>query len=60
MMIDKLKKKIVFSDYDGTIFITEEDMLKNVEAIENYRNLGGKFVIVTGRSKTSVSKVIKQ
>lgn len=60
MMIDKLKKKIVFSDYDGTIFITEEDMLKNVEAIEIYRNLGGKFVIVTGRSKTSVSKVIKQ
>ena len=37
MMIDKLKKKIVFSDYDGTIFITEEDMLKNVEAIEIYR-----------------------
>lgn len=53
-------KQIVFSDYDGTIYITEEDMGKNVKAIEKYRKNGGKFVIVTGRSKTSVSNVIKQ
>lgn len=56
-MIDK---QVVFSDYDGTIYITEENMLRNVNAIKEYRNLGGKFVIVTGRSKTSVSNVIKQ
>lgn len=59
-MLDKLKKQIVFSDYDGTIYITEENMCKNVKAIEEYINNGGKFVIVTGRSKTSVSNVIKQ
>lgn len=59
-MLDKLKKQIVFSDYDGTIYITEENMGKNVKAIEEYRNNGGKFVVVTGRSKTSVSNVIKQ
>lgn len=53
-------KQIVFSDYDGTIYITEESMENNVKAIEKYRNKGGKFVIVTGRSKTSVSNVIKQ
>lgn len=55
-----LNKQIVFSDYDGTIYITEESMEKNVKAIEEYKNNGGKFVIVTGRSKTSVSNVIKQ
>ena len=55
-----LEKQIVFSDYDGTIYITEENMPKNIKSIEEYRNLGGKFVIVTGRSKTSVSSVIKQ
>lgn len=59
-MLDKLNKQIVFSDYDGTIYITEENMSRNIKAIEEYRNLDGKFVIVTGRSKTSVSNVIKQ
>lgn len=59
-MMQEIKKQIVFSDYDGTIYITEENMLRNILAIEEYRNLSGKFVIVTGRSKTSVSKVIKQ
>lgn len=59
-MLDKIKKSIVFSDYDGTIYITEENMSKNIKSIEEYRNLGGRFVIVTGRSKASVSNVIKQ
>lgn len=58
--MNNLKKQIVFSDYDGTIYITEESMLKNVKFIKEYRNSGGKFVIVTGRSKTSISNVIKQ
>lgn len=55
-----LDKQIVFSDYDGTIYINEKNMERNVKAIEEYRNSSGKFVIVTGRSKTSVSNVIKQ
>lgn len=59
-MVDRIKKQIVFSDYDGTIYITEENMQKNVNAIQEYRSLGGKFIIVTGRSKTSISNVIKQ
>lgn len=60
MIDNKLKKQIVFSDYDGTIYITEKDMEKNVKSIEEYRYLGGKFVIVTGRSKSSVRKVIEK
>ncbi len=55
-----MKKQIVFSDYDGTIYITEEDMLKNINSIEEYRKLGGKFVIVTGRSKKSIGNVINK
>lgn len=55
-----LKKQIVFSDYDGTIYINEQDMEKNIKCIEEYRNFGGKFVIVTGRSKTSVYGVIEK
>lgn len=55
-----LKKQIIFSDYDGTIYINEDEMPQNIKAIEEYRNLGGKFIIVTGRSKVSISKVIKQ
>lgn len=55
-----VNKQIVFSDYDGIIYITEEDMPQNIKAINEYRRLGGKFVIVTGRSKSSVSNVIKQ
>lgn len=60
MTIENIKKQIVFSDYDGTIYITEEDMTRNVNAIKEYRSLGGKFVIITGRSTVSINKVIKK
>lgn len=59
-MIEKIKKQIVCSDYDGTIYITEENMEKNIKEIKKYRALGGKFVIVTGRSRTSVKGVIEE
>ena len=49
MSESKLKKQIVLSDYDGTIYITEADMENNIKCIKEYRELGGKFVIVTGR-----------
>lgn len=55
-----LKKQIVFSDYDGTIYVTEDCMDKNITAIKEYCNLCGKFVIVTGRSKLSVNKIIEK
>lgn len=60
MVLEKIKKKIVFSDYDGTIYINEEDMDRNLSAIQNYRDLGGKFVITTGRSRTSVNSVLEK
>jgi len=35
-------------------------MERNIKLIKEYTNLGGKFVIITGRSKTSVSGVIEK
>ena len=52
--------KIIFSDYDGTIY-TEDGMVeKNVGAIKEWHDNGGKFVIATGRGLTSAKKVIDQ
>lgn len=42
--------KIVFSDYDGTLDTSEEDIVKNIEAINKFRKNGNLFVIATGRS----------
>ncbi len=42
--------KIIFSDYDGTLDTSENDIAKNIEAIQKFRNNGNLFVIATGRS----------
>ncbi len=46
----KTAKKIIFSDYDGTLDTSEEDITKNIEAIKKFREEGNLFVIATGRS----------
>lgn len=58
--MSKLKKRLVFSDYDGTIYIPNTDMGRNVKLIEEYQSLGGKFIIVTGRSKQSITEVVQK
>ena len=42
--------KIIFSDYDGTLDTSENDIAKNIEAIKKFRDKGNLFVIATGRS----------
>lgn len=42
--------KIIFSDYDGTLDTSENDIAKNIEAIQKFRNNGNLFVVATGRS----------
>lgn len=42
--------KIIFSDYDGTLDTSENDITKNIETIQKFRNNGNLFVIATGRS----------
>lgn len=53
-------KKIIFSDYDGTLFTKEDDMKHNVEMIHNFRLKGNQFVIATGRSYVDFEKKIEQ
>lgn len=42
--------KIIFSDYDGTLDTSENDIVENIKAIQKFRNSGNLFVIATGRS----------
>jgi len=42
-------KKILISDYDGTLFTNESNMNKNVEMINKFREQGNLFVLATGR-----------
>lgn len=42
--------KIIFSDYDGTLDTSENDIAKNIEAIKKFRDNDNLFVIATGRS----------
>ena len=43
-------KKILFSDYDKTFYINDEDIEKNKKSLLKYHSLGNIFVITTGRS----------
>lgn len=43
-------KKIIFSDYDGTLDTSENDINTNIKAINNFRENENLFVIATGRS----------
>ncbi len=53
-------KRIVFADYDGTIYRDDRSVKQNVAAIKRFRACGGKFVIATGRGVTSVQGVIEK
>lgn len=48
--------KIIFSDYDGTLDTSEEDIVKNIEAINKFRDNGNLFVIATGRSYLALKR----
>ena len=50
--------KIIFSDYDGTLDTSENDIAKNIEAIQKFRNNGNLFVIATGRSYLEIKPVL--
>lgn len=42
--------KILFSDYDNTLFRNEEEIIKNIKYINEFINSGNMFVIASGRS----------
>lgn len=53
-----MKYKLIISDYDATL--SDSHVMPTVvrDAIERYRNNGGKFVICTGRPYNSVKKIL--
>ena len=43
-------EKILVSDFDGTFYLNNEDINKNIEKVKEFRNAGNIFMIATGRS----------
>ena len=43
-------KKILFSDYDQTFYLNDEDIEKNKKSVENFRKQENIFIFATGRS----------
>ena len=52
--------KILFSDYDGTLYTGEDSVAKNIEAIKTFRAADHKFVIATGRSLESIQRIFAE
>lgn len=53
--------KILASDFDNTLYIKEEEIFrKNLAAIKKFIQEGNLFCIITGRSYTSIKKVLNE
>lgn len=52
--------KLFASNYDGTLLYGEDVMKEDLEAIQEWRDAGNLFVIVTGRSKDSIENECKK
>ncbi|MEG1028332.1 MAG: HAD-IIB family hydrolase, partial [Oscillospiraceae bacterium] len=60
-MIKNIKDILVVSDLDNTLLTAEGGIPPyNVEMIEKFQSLGGKFTVATGRSIESVAHYLKQ
>ena len=53
-------KKILFSDYDGTFYKDEANIVKNVDRVKKFRAAGNIFCLATGRSYSEVIEVINK
>lgn len=51
--------KLLVSDYDGTFFVNNEDLMKNIEAVDTFRKAGNLFVFATGNNYHVFSKVVE-
>lgn len=52
--------KLLATDYDGTLRYAQDVMPEDIESIEEWKQAGHKFVIVTGRSKESIDAQIQK
>ena len=55
-----MDKKMVVSDYDGTFYLNEEGIRKNVEKVNEFRAEGNMFVMATGNNFRRFQEVISQ
>ena len=52
--------KLIVSDFDGTYFVDEINILKNNERINKFREDGNLFMLSSGRSFTSLKEMTKK
>lgn len=48
--------KVLISDYDGTLYVNENDIKNNSEKIEEFRKKGNMFIISTARNYSSIKE----
>jgi hypothetical protein len=53
-------KKILVSDFDGTFLLNDEDIIKNIEKVEEFRKQGNIFIIATGRSNDEFKEALSK
>ena len=56
--MNKIKYKLIISDYDGTLSNKNVPSEEVVKAIQEYQKAGGKFALCTGRAVCSTSKFL--
>lgn len=52
--------KILASDYDGTFHTSEEQTLRNIEAVKRWQEAGNQFGFVTGRAFNMILAPVEQ
>ena len=53
-------KKFLVSDYDGTFYLNDKDIINNIKKVNDFRKRGNIFVIATGRSFLDFTKKLQQ
>lgn len=52
-------KKILFSDFDSTLYVNKDIPKENIDAINSFRERGNLFVIATGRSFVDLERKLE-
>lgn len=53
-------RKILASDYDGTFYLNNQNIIENIEKVKEFRTKGNVFVIATGNNYEKFIKTIKK
>ena len=53
-------QKIIFSDFDGTLYTNEEDLINNISIIKEFQKQNNLFVIASGRSFPDIKEFLQK